>query len=70
MMKTFMTEKNIPMLGWPGNSLDVNPIENLWPICESRRRAADCTTIEKLIQVLIQEWYCTEIRKLSVTVQN
>jgi len=31
-VKNFMTEKNIPILDWPGNSPEANPIENLWAI--------------------------------------
>lgn len=53
----FMTEHRITILDWPGNSPDINPIENLWAICKSRLRAVDCTTMEKLIQALIQVWY-------------
>jgi len=34
----------------PGNSLDVNPIENLWVIFKSRLRAVDSTTMKKLVQ--------------------
>lgn len=52
-----MTEKHIQVLDWPGNSPDVNPIENLWAIYKSRLRAVDCTTMEKLIQVVIQVGY-------------
>jgi transposase len=57
MVKKFMTEQQIQVLDWPGNSPDVNPIENLWAICKSRLRGVDCTTTEKLIQALIQVWY-------------
>ncbi|XP_063855001.1 uncharacterized protein LOC135097165 [Scylla paramamosain] len=53
-VKNFMTEKNIQVLDWPGNSPDVSPIENLWAICKSRLRTMDCTTKEMLIQALIQ----------------
>lgn len=56
-VKNFMTEQHIEVIDWPGNSPDVSPIENLWAICKSRLRAADCTTMEKLIQALIQVWY-------------
>jgi len=56
-VKNFMTEKNIQVLDWPGNSPDVSPIENLWAICKSRLRTMDCTTKEMLIQALIQVWY-------------
>lgn len=56
-VKNFMTEKNIQVLDWPGNSPDVSPIENLWAICKSRLRTMDCTSKEMLIQALIQVWY-------------
>ena len=65
-----MTEKNIPIFDWSGNSPDVNPNENLRAKCKSPLRAVDLTTMEKLIQALIQVCkYDTGTRKLSVTVQ-
>ena len=57
MVKHFMNEKHIEVLDWPGNSPDLNPIENLWSICKSRLRGVDCTTTDKLIEALIQVWY-------------
>jgi len=31
-VKKFLSDNNIAVLKWPGNSADVNPIENLWAI--------------------------------------
>ena len=56
-VKKFMNENHIKVLKWPGNSPDLNPIENLWSICKQRLRTMDCTSKEKLIQALIQVWY-------------
>ena len=56
-VKKFMNENHIKVLEWPGNSLDLNPIENLWSICKQRLRTMDCTPKEKLMQALIQVWY-------------
>ena len=45
------------VLEWPGNSPDLNPIENLWSIVKTRLRKQDCTTKTKLIQSVIHIWY-------------
>lgn len=33
----FLLENEISVLPWPGNSPDMNPIENLWAIVKKRR---------------------------------
>ena len=45
--KTKMTtncfkKMKITVLDWPGNSLDLNPIENLWSIVKKCQRKMDC----------------------------
>jgi transposase len=35
-VKKFVQENEINMLDWPGNSSDMNPIENLWSIVKKR----------------------------------
>lgn len=59
MMKYFQ-DKEITVLDWPGNSPDLNPIENLWAICKARLRKIDCTTKTKMIEAVIQVWYRDE----------
>ena len=41
----------------PGNSPDLNPMENLWAIIKSRLQKLDCTTMTKLIEAIIQVWF-------------
>ena len=52
-VKNFINLNNISVLDWPGNSPDLNPIENLWSIIKLRRRRRDCTTTVKLIEAII-----------------
>ena len=35
-VKKFLGEKNIRRLDWPGNSPDLNPIENLWMLLKNK----------------------------------
>lgn len=60
MVKKFFADKGIQCLDWPGNSPDINPIENLWSICKTRLRTMDCTTKTKLIESVIAVWYREE----------
>ena len=56
----FFKRNKIKVLDWPGNSPDLNPIENLWSIIKCRLRKMDCTTKTKLIEATMQLWYHDE----------
>ena len=53
----YMKKMKITVLDWPGNSPDLNPIENLWSIIKLRLRSKDYTTKTRLIEAIIRIWY-------------
>jgi hypothetical protein len=48
--------KEIAIIDWPGNSLDLNPIENLWAIMESKLKQDPAITS---LPLLIKEMWVT-----------
>ena len=53
----WLGEQNIDILGpWPGNSPDLNPIENLWAILKRREDKQKPTNSDKLQALIMQEW--------------
>ena len=53
----WLGEQNIDILGpWPGNSPDLNPIENLWSILKRRVDKQKPTNSDKLQALIMQEW--------------
>ncbi len=59
-VKTFFENHNVTVLDWPGNSPDVNPIENLWSIVKNRLSKLDCTTKAKVISNVTNLWFNDE----------
>lgn len=53
----WLREQNIEILGpWPGNSPDLNPIENLWSIIKRRVDKQKPTNSDKMQALIVQEW--------------
>ena len=52
-VKKVLRENDIKVLEWPGNSPDLNPIENLWGIIKYKLMSKNCTTVNKLIETII-----------------
>lgn len=55
--KSFLTEKGIQTLDWPGNSPDVNPIENLWAIIKNKLHNCEPMTCTEMWAKIQDIWY-------------
>lgn len=55
--KEFLHQSNIPVLRWPGNSPDLNPIETLWGIIKRRLSEFDISSKKELIHQVIKLWH-------------
>lgn len=47
---------DIPVLQWPGNSPDMNPIESLWNVLKTKVKARKPTTKAQLIEHTLSIW--------------
>lgn len=57
--KQWFTENNIALLGWPGNSPDLNPIEHLWYRLKNLVRMRRPSNKRELIEAIIASWHHT-----------
>ena len=56
MSKKKFDDAGITVMEWPGNSPDINPIENLWAIVKQKLQMEDITTKNKLIRSILNIW--------------
>lgn len=52
-----LRSSNFRILDWPGNSPDLNPIENVWGILKQRIRKQSINTKQEMISLIINLWY-------------
>ena len=60
-VKSWIQESQINILDWPGNSPDLNPIENLWAILKRKLKMTTITNRKNLIYEAKSKW--SEISK-------
>ena len=52
----WLSDNKYRVLEWPGNSPDLNPIENSWHICKNKVECHDTGSIPKLQEVVKKVW--------------
>ena len=64
-VRRWLEDQQIPMLPWPAQSPDLNPIENLWATLEQQLRECQPVTREQLFQALQEGWRQLDISFLT-----
>jgi transposase len=52
----YLEDQNIPLMSWPAQSPDLNPIENLWSILDERCKERKSKNAGELYQILLETW--------------
>ena len=60
-MNWFQTKK-VKVFKWPGNSPDLNPIENLWTLIKKKVCTSNPTTLDELKRTIKEIW-CKDINQ-------
>lgn len=81
-VKDFLNQANVTVLDWPGNSPDLNPIENLWTVLKDKVADKQPACLESMIAAIKATWvleitptYCRTLiesmpRRLMAVIKN
>ena len=58
--RNYFEGKGIRVLGWPGNSPDLSPIENCWSIMKNKMEQKEKRNLTELEEATLQVW-CSEV---------
>ena len=55
-IKTFLATQNFSVIDWPGNSPDLNHIENCWAYMKEHLKKEDINSVPKLTEAIKKLW--------------
>ena len=61
----YFKSRNIQVLDWPGNSTDINPIENIWAYHKRAMQQITCNSKEQLWKAVQHHWYSLVFIKIK-----
>ena len=56
MNRQWFVDNTVELMGWPSQSPDLNPIENLWSIIDDKLRFRQCNNEDELFAALEEAW--------------
>jgi len=68
--KEWFQDHNIPLLSWPAQSPDLNPIENLWSILDLRMKNRKPGNLDQLFETLQEAWNNLPVDLLNKLVES
>ena len=66
----YVQKTGIPTFQWPAHSPDLNPIENLWSILESKLKDRKPCNKDELFLTLLNGWNSLEVTLLTKLVES
>ncbi len=62
--RQYLQDKNIPLLEWPGNSPDINPIENMWAAVQSKMGQVIARNANELWAAVVSAWESIDLEEI------